>query len=293
MNPEENQSLVLQSLLKDHDLPRINKATLSASVTRQKIAMVYVKKRKYHHALFHFSHALKIQRQVLGKDHFRVGTILSSMGNALRRTSNNSETAIVCYNESLRISRLRFGQNHATAASAMFDIGSLYDHNGNFSKAMNYYQRALSVYRQKYSQELRQRLCSGLERPRAWKVEDEDTEILSTGDEIILQNHATPEKKIREQYALVTKALRKAKRQDMINRGERRGFVDSDDAWMRFEILLFQLVEMLSTYILDPARNMMRNTIDNSRRRIESAAAHAVISAADALDYHFLVLMQE
>lgn len=232
---------------------------------------------------------------MLGKDHFRVGSILSNMGNALRRTSGHSETAIVCYNESLRISRLRFGQSHATVASAMFDIGSLYDHNQNFSKAIHYYQRALSVYRQKYSQELRQRLCAGLERPRSLNGGEEDTEMLSTGDEIIVaHDSSTPEQQIREQYTLVTEALRKAKHQDMANRGEMINCIgDSDDAWLTFEVLLFRFVEMLSTYVIDPARTAVRDTIDNLRRRIESAAAHAVISAADALDYQFLLLMQE
>jgi len=176
----------------------------------------------------------------------------------------------------------------------MFDIGSLYDQNRNFSKARWYYQRALSVYRQKYSQELRQRLCIGLDRPRALNHEDEDTEILSTGDEIVVAHDGNPEKKIKEQYALVTEALRKAKYQDMANRGDRISCIgDSDDAWMNFEVLLFRFVEMLSTYLIDPAQTMMADTIDNSRRRIESAAAHAVISAADALDYQFLLLLQE
>jgi len=293
---DENEALVLQSLHKDHEFPRINKATLSASVTRQKIAGVYVKQRKYDHALFHFSHALRIQRQVLGKDHFRVGSILTSMGNALRRTSTPSETAIMCYNESLRISRLRFGQNHVSVASALFDIGNLHDSNQDFSQAMNYYQRALSVYKQKYSQQLRQRLCSGLEKPNSsTDSETPGTEVLSTGDEIVVAGDASgPEKQIRDQYALVTKALRNAKRQDLISRGEGTNCIgDTNDAWLTFEILFFRFVEMLSTYVVDPAQTVMLNTIESSRRRIESAAAHAIIGATDALDYQFQLLLQE
>ena len=299
VNPEESRALVLQSLHKDHKLPRINNATLSAAVTRQKIASVYVKRGKYDHALFHFSHALKIQRHVLGKDNFRIGSILSSMGNVLRRTSRHSDTAILCYNESLRISKLRFGQNHAAVASALFDIGSLYDSNQKFNEAMHYYRRAMSVYKQKYSQNLRQRLCSGfdLDRPRALNGEDGEgsTEILSTGDEIVVAGDSSvPENKIREQYALVTEALRNAKQRDMINRGERVSCVgDSNDAWLTFEVLLFRFVEMLSTWVVDPTQAVVRDAIDGSRRRIESAAAHAVISAADALDYQFLLLLQE
>lgn len=41
IDPDESRALVLQSLHEDHEFPRINKATLSASVTRQKIAAVY------------------------------------------------------------------------------------------------------------------------------------------------------------------------------------------------------------------------------------------------------------
>jgi tetratricopeptide (TPR) repeat protein len=296
VNPEENRALVLRSLHKDQEFPRINKATLSASMTRQRIATVYLKQRKYDLALFEFSHALAIQRNVLGKDNFRIGLILTSMGKALRRTAKHSDTAIMCYNESLRISKLRFGQNHASVASALFDIGSLHACNENFGKAKDYYQSALDVYKQKYSQELRQRMCSGLDRPRGLSgSEGASTEFLSNGDEIIVAGDASrPEKEIREQYARVTEALRKVKRLDMLNRGEHISCVgDSDDAWLTFEVLLFRFVEMLSTYIVDPAQTAMRNTIDGSRRRIESAAAHAVINAADALDYQFLLLLQE
>ncbi|KAL9178952.1 hypothetical protein ACHAXT_011925 [Thalassiosira profunda] len=289
---DDSRALVLQSLGEDNDFPSINKATLSASVTRQKIATVYAKQRKYNHALFHFSHALRIQRHVLGKDHFRIGSILSSMGNSLRHLSSHSDTAVICYNESLRISKLRFGTNHATVASAFFDIGSLYDSNKNFGKAMHYYQRALSVYKVKYARNLRQRLCAGLDGPQVHiEVGEGGTELLSTGDEIVV---AAPVPKLREQYARVTDALRNAKRQDMLKRGEKIGCVgDSNDAWVAFEVLLFRFVEMLSTYVVDPAQTMVRDAVDNSRKRIEAAAAQAVISAADAMDYQFLLLLQE
>ena len=70
-NPDDNRDLVLQSLHKDLEFPRINKATLSASVTRQKIAMVYAKvssfirtKRKlsYVPRQFHLTHHLLFER---------------------------------------------------------------------------------------------------------------------------------------------------------------------------------------------------------------------------------------
>jgi tetratricopeptide (TPR) repeat protein len=291
-NPDESRALVLHSLTgEDHGYCQINKAALSASVTRQRIAMVYVKLRKYDHALFHFSHALRIQRSVLGKDHFSIGSILSNMGNALCRTSTHPDTAIHCYSESLRISRLRFGQNHTTVASAMFDLGNLYDSTENFTKAMHYYRRALSVYRQKYSQNLTRRLCSGLLRPIDLTIDGgEGTEFLSTGDEIVITSASHPANQIREQYARVTEALRRAKRKDIINRGERIGrIVDSDDAWLTFEALMFRFVEMLSNYVVDPAQTMVNSTINGTRHRIESFAAHAVISAADTLDYQFLL----
>jgi tetratricopeptide (TPR) repeat protein len=294
--PGQNRALVLQSLHKDDDFPRINQATLSASVTRQKIASVYVKQRKFDQAIFHYSIALRIQRHVLGKDNFRIGSILSSMGNALRKMPQHGDTAIVCYNESARISQIRLGENHVTVASTLVDIGKVYDTNENFDKAMVFYRRALSVYKEKYSQNLRARLCSGLERPVSlFTVDEPSTEILSTGDEIIVSgDDSAPKKQIREQYALVAKALRTAKQQDMINRGVGVGCVgDSSDAWLTFEVLLFRFVEMISTHIVDPAQNTVRDAIDTSRRRIENAASQAVVSAADAIDYQFLLMLQE
>ncbi|KAL7543830.1 hypothetical protein ACHAXR_013162 [Thalassiosira sp. AJA248-18] len=307
-HPEDNQTLVLQSLNKDVEFPRINKATLSAAVTRQKIATVYAKSpyvfSQYLNRCFILLSSLNwciffvdiAERHVLGPDNFRIGNILSSMGNALRQSSSNSETAIVCYNESLRISKLRFGQNHSAVASVLFDIGSLYDSKEKFGKAMEYYQHAVSVYKEKYSQELRRRLCSGLDPPRSLMNGGVGaTQILSTGDEIVVGGESSaPEKQIREQYLLVTKALRNAKRRDLINRGESISCIGvSNDAWLTFEVLFFRFVEMLSTYIVDPAQTVVRNTIDGSRQRIEYAAAHAVISAADALDYQFLLMLQE
>ena len=164
---------------------------------------------------------------------------------------------------------------------------------------MHYYQRALSVYKRRYSQDLRQRLCSGMDRPRSMVMNGDDnvgTEILSTGDEVYVTSDGGPhpEIQIREQYALVTEALRKAKLQDALNRGERISCVgDSHDAWMTFEALLFRFVEMLTVYIVDPASQMMRNTIDTTRQRIESVAHDAIINASDTIDYNFLLLMQD
>ena len=88
--------------------------------------------------------------------------------------------------------------------------------------------------------------------------------------------------------------LRRAKRKNIINQGEGIGcIVDSDDAWLTFEALMFRFVEMLTNYVVDPAQTMVKSTINSTRHRIESLAAHAVISAADTLDYQFLLLMQE
>ena len=141
------------------------------------------------------------------------------MGNALLHTSTPSEMALICYNESLRMPRLRFGHNHVTVASALFNIGGLHESNKRFSKAMHYYRDALTVYKQKYSQGLRQQLCSGLDRPRVLSNGGEGCSItLSTGDQIIVAGGASsPGQQIRDQYALVIKTLCSAKRQDTIN----------------------------------------------------------------------------
>ena len=46
VDPNENEALVLKSLDEDTGLPEITKATLSAAMTRQKMASVYAKVRK-------------------------------------------------------------------------------------------------------------------------------------------------------------------------------------------------------------------------------------------------------
>ena len=221
------------------------------------------------------------------------------MGNVLSRTANeHSESAALCYNESLRISRQRFGPNHEKVASALFNIASLYDSNSNFDKAMHYYNRALSVYKRKYSQELRVRLCSGLIRPIARAGADDDnavTEMLSNGDEIILNDSSTPSKQLNEQYKKVAYALRRARRQDAIQRGDSSGggsCID-DDWWLTFEVLVFQFVEMFSSYVVDPTNNAVRKTIEGSIQSIENAAAQAIVTAADAVDYNFLLQLQD
>jgi tetratricopeptide (TPR) repeat protein len=221
------------------------------------------------------------------------------MGNVLSRTADeHSESAALCYNESLRISRQRFGPNHEKVASALFNIASLYDSNANFDKATHYYNRALSVYKRKYSQELRVRFCSGLIRPISQsRVDDVDavTEMLSNGDEIILHDSSSPSKKLNEQYKRVAYALRNARRQDAIQRGDGSGSgsCTDDDWWLTFEVLVFQFVEMFSSYVVDPANSAVRKTIERTIESIEAAAAEAIVTAADAVDYSFLLQLQD
>lgn len=290
-NLEDSRSIVLQSLAsEDKAYCKINSATLSASVTQHKIALVYVKLRKFDQALFHLAHALRIQRAVLGNDHCRIGNLLKHMGSALSRSSSsNPDTAIFCYSESLRISRLSLGQNHPTVASTMLELGNMYDSTQNYSKAVQYYQQSLSVYRNNYFQDLSRRMCSGLRRPINLTSDGTEAEFLSTGDAIFVTQGSSQEQIIREQYTLVTVALRRAKR-----RGQRTGqMVDTYDAWLTVEAAMFRFVEILSEYVINPAQTMVNSTINRTQRRIESASNHAVISAADALDYQFLLLMQE
>lgn len=222
------------------------------------------------------------------------------MGNVLSRTANkHSESAALCYNESLRISRQRFGPNHEKVASALFNIASLYDSNANFDKATQYYSRALSVYKRQYSQELRVRFCSGLLSPISRSgVHDDDavTEMLSNGDEIILNDSSVPAKNhLSEQYKRVAFALRRARRQDAIQRGDSSGSgscVD-DDWWLTYEVLFFQFVEIFSAYVVDPTNSAVKKTIEKAIESIEAAAAEAVVTAADAVDYSFLLQLQD
>ena len=65
-----------------------------------------------------------------------------------------------------------------------------------------------------------------------------------------------------EQYKRVAYALRNARRQDAVQRGDGgSGSCIDDDWWLTFEVLVFQFVEMFSSYVVDPA-NAVRTTIE-------------------------------
>ena len=51
--------------------------------------------------------------------------------------------------------------------------------------------------------------------------------------------------------------------------------------------------EMFSSYVVDPANSAVRKTIESAVESIEAAAAEAVITAADAVDYSFLLQLQD
>ena len=219
-----------------------------------------------------------------------------------RTDDKHSESAALCYHESLRISRQRFGPHHEKVASALFNIASLYDSNANFDKATSYYKRALSVYKRKYSQELRVRFCSGLIRPislsRPELHNTAVTEMLSDGDEIVLNdssNSSAPQKNLNEQYRRVAFALRRVRRKAAIQRGDSSGDGSclDDDWWLSFEVIVFQFMELFSKYVVDPTNSALRNTFESAIESIESAAVEAVVTAADAVDYSFLLQLQD
>jgi tetratricopeptide (TPR) repeat protein len=191
---------------------------------------------------------------------------------------------------------MSLGKSHERVASTLFNLGELYDSKQQFDQAISYYRNALSVYRDKYSTRLRQRLCvtfQGTTPTISGGSDDTDAaEVLSTGDQIVLHNTSFSTKEIQKQYSLVSEALRKATREDIVRRGGGIWY-DSNEYWLRFEMLLFQFVDMLSTYVVDPTNAAMKNMITQSQQRIESAASHAIITAADALDYQFQLMLQE
>jgi hypothetical protein len=120
--------------------------------------------------------------------------------------------------------------------------------------------------------------------------------MLSNGDEIILNDSSFPAKNhLNEQYKRVAYALRRARRQEAIQRGDSSGSGSciDDDWWLTFEVLVFQFVEMFSSYVVDPANSAVRKTIESAVESIEAAAAEAVITAADAVDYSFLLQLQD
>jgi len=119
---------------------------------------------------------------------------------------------------------------------------------------------SLSVYRNNYFQDLSRRMCSGLRRPINLTSDGTEAEFLSsTGDAIFVTQGSSQEQIIREQYTLVTEALRRAKR-----RGQRTGqIVATDDAWLTVEAAMFRFVEMLSEYVINPAQTMVNSTINS------------------------------
>lgn len=216
----------------------------------------------------------------------------------MNRTSaeDHSSTVEILYKESLRISSQRFGNSHERVASALFSLGELYDTKHQFDQAIGYYRSALSVYRDKYSSQLRHRLCGSYQSVSPI-INDGDNsenseEVLSTGDRIVPCNTSFSTEEIQKQYLLVSEALRKATREDVVRNGGGT-WLDSNEYWLHFEVLLFQFVEMLSTYVVDPTNIAVKNMITQSQKRIESVASHAIITAADALDYQFQLMLQE
>ena len=318
----DKDNFVLRCLeSKDTELPVVSKATLSTSMTHIRMASVYAKasfyfhsvscllvcalhlhplssisqKKLYNHSLRHYCQALKIQRKVLGRDHFTTSVLLSNIGNVLNRTSaeDYSSTVEFLYKESLRISSQRFGKSHVRVASTLFSLGELYDTKHQFDQAIGYYRSALSVYRDKYSSQLRHRLCGSHQSVSPIINDSESTEeVLSTGDPIVPRNKSFSTEEIQKQYLLVSEALRKATREDVVRSG-RGTWLDSNEYWLRFEVLLFQFVEMLSTYVVDPTNIAVKNMITQSQKRIENVASHAIITAADALDYQFQLMLQD
>lgn len=221
------------------------------------------------------------------------------MGNVLNRTrakDQHSETVEFLYKESLRISSLSLGKSHERVASTLFNLGELYDSKQQFDQAIGYYRSALSVYRDKYSTRLRQRLCNtfqGTMPSISGNSSDDSAEVLSTGDQIVVHNTSFSTKEIQKQYSLVSEALQKATREDAVRHRGETWLYDSNEYWLRFEVLLFQFMEMLSTYVVDPTNAAVKNMITQGQQRIESAASHAIITAADALDYQFQLMLQE
>ena len=97
-----------------------------------------------------------------------------------------------------------------------------------------------------------------------------------------------------EQYKRVAYALRNTRRQDAVQRGDGgSGSCIDDDWWLTFEVLVFQFVEMFSSYVVDPANSAVRKTIERTIESIEAAAAEAIVTAADAIDYSFLLQLQD
>lgn len=287
--------------------------SLSYAKTLIRIGCVQSKLSNHEIALSHLEPGLRLQRRHLGRDHPNVAQTLAEMGRCLRQRSLNTTTragshrgssdfvALKCYNEALRISKLRFGPQHVVVAGILYDRGSILDSVGDFSEAAACYKQSLRVYGRHYAHGV----LTGLLRTRPTNsslAEDDELGDASYDPSdpfaslLFAAQDGTTDK---EQYLRASAAFRQSILRSRETDGSSVGGIvcvnvcsKNDGCLTWFELLFFQLFELAGQRLIDPVRSAISNTIAKAIEDIDQAGAQAIVTATD-INYNFLYLIQE
>jgi len=271
--------------------------SLSYAKTLIRIGCVQSKLSNHEIALSHLEPGLRLQRRHLGREHPSVAQTLSEMGRCLRQRGlttragshrgSSDALALKCYNEALRISKVRYGSQHVFVAGILYDRGSVLDSVGDFSEAAACYKQSLRVYGRQYAHSV----LSGLFRNApANSSMKEDEELLFAS-----QDGATD----KEQYLRASNAFRQSILRSREANGSSVGGVvcanvcsRNDNCLTWLELLFFQLFELGGSRIMDPIRSAVGNMIIKVIEDIDQAGAQAIVTATD-INNNFLYLIQE
>ena len=311
----------------------ISSNTISSAITLLRIGSIHVKLSNYDISLSYYESALRIQRLQLGRDHIAVARTLSDMGHVLKRkmkpfqeiTSGGSRTdtlncnaiAMKCFNEALRISRRRFGPYHLTVAGVMYDLGTIYDIQGDHINALNYFKDSLSIYGQRYTNILCKRIThSAVDSHVSYKnseMDDNDHELFNptcldniltscagAGSGFPSPFHASATDKEKQQFYMAATALDNAAQRVGLNNltilfglsGNTN--ISGKELWkFKLQFYLVKLIEHISTAAVDPVREIIQKNIQRTIKQLEKLQLHATINSYDSTSNQFLYLIPE
>jgi len=132
---------------------------LEVSSTLVSIGLVFFKMEYHQYALHTFEESLRIQKQLLLDDGGKsknssiteqnrptIAIILYNIGMVYLELGDD-ETALLYYNETLRLERLTLGENHKDIAITLEHIGYVYQQRGEIDKAIKYFDDAVEIYK--------------------------------------------------------------------------------------------------------------------------------------------------
>ena len=285
--------------------------SLSYAKTLIRIGCVQSKLSNHEIALSHLEPGLRLQRRHLGRDHPNVAQTLSEMGRCLRqrglntragsRRGSSDAVALKCYNEALRISKLRYGPQHVVVAGILYDRGSVLDSVGDFSEAAACYKQSLRVYGRQYAHSVLSGLFRNAPANSSLKEDEELGDASFDPSDpfaslLFASQDGTTDK---EQYLRASAAFRQSiLRSREVDGSSVGGLVcanvcsRNDNCLTWLELLFFQLFELAGSRIIDPVRLAIQNTIIKAIEDIDQAGAQAIVTATD-INYNFLYLIQE